>query len=383
MKQRFISITTPQSGYGTACPSSPQNGVCNKPDCPVDCISSWSSWGSCDVPCGLGNQHRTLNVVTAAANGGTACPSPNTETTGCTVAAPCPGPPENCDSNWNPWGDCDVTCGSGIRQRTLDVVTPALNGGIPCPTPTTQTTGCTMSGCPVNCGTSWTTWGSCDVTCGSGNKQRDLFVVTAAANGGTPCPALTSETTACVSPVVCPVDCVYSWNSWGSCNITCGTGAQERIITITTPESGGGLACPSSPEIQSCNYRNCPVDCKLGPWGNYTECSATCGDKLVKYRTREIEVEPAYGGQACGELTEEINCDFKKCVSFAFSPVILAINLFLSSREGLWEAYLFHLHLLVVPLKRRDKYRWIELKFSLKIALVPVLMQISCIARFL
>lgn len=56
------------------------------------------------------------------------------------------------------------------------------------------------------------------------------------------------------SGVVCadsgpPVNCVGTWSSFGAC----ANGAKSRTYNVSTPASGGGTACPASPESAACN----------------------------------------------------------------------------------------------------------------------------------
>jgi hypothetical protein len=56
------------------------------------------------------------------------------------------------------------------------------------------------------------------------------------------------------SGVVCadsgpPVNCVGTWSSYGACT----NGAKSRTYNVSTPASGGGTACPASPESAACN----------------------------------------------------------------------------------------------------------------------------------
>jgi hypothetical protein len=56
------------------------------------------------------------------------------------------------------------------------------------------------------------------------------------------------------SGVVCadsgpPVNCVGTWGSYGAC----ANGAKSRSYNASTPASGGGTACPASPESAACN----------------------------------------------------------------------------------------------------------------------------------
>lgn len=55
------------------------------------------------------------------------------------------------------------------------------------------------------------------------------------------------------SGIVCtasgpPVDCVSTWSNYSSCV----NGEKTRTSTVSTPASGGGTACPASPETAVC-----------------------------------------------------------------------------------------------------------------------------------
>jgi len=47
---------------------------------------------------------------------------------------------------WQEWGECDVRCGPGVRQRTRPVIVTPLNGGEACP-PTVEKTACDGTRC--------------------------------------------------------------------------------------------------------------------------------------------------------------------------------------------------------------------------------------------
>ena len=51
-----------------------------------------------------------------------------------------------------------------------------------------------------------------------------------------------------------------SWSSWSSCTLTCGTGTQERARSCTNPapQHGGAQCSGSTSENQNCNTHNCP-----------------------------------------------------------------------------------------------------------------------------
>ena len=57
------------------------------------------------------------------------------------------------------------------------------------------------------------------------------------------------------------VNCVGTWSGYGPCSSTCGSGSQSRTFSVTTAASNGGSACEyshGSTQIQSCNNPACP-----------------------------------------------------------------------------------------------------------------------------
>jgi hypothetical protein len=111
------------------------------------------------------------------------------------------------------------------------------------------------------------------------------------------------------------VDCkVEEWSSWGECSAPCGGGTQARTRAIKVARSGDGRACPALRETRSCNLQNCPVDCEVGEWGSWGECSASCGGG-TQSRSRTVEVESSYGGQDCPALTETRSCNTQRCTT--------------------------------------------------------------------
>ena len=54
------------------------------------------------------------------------------------------------------------------------------------------------------------------------------------------------------------------------------------------------------------------VDCKVGDWKPWDECSATC-DNGTKTRSREVVQEPMNGGATCPSLEETETCNIGQC----------------------------------------------------------------------
>ena len=65
--------------------------------------------------------------------------------------------------------------------------------------------------------------------------------------------------------------------------------------------------------IGKCFIHNFIEDCVWGPWGNFTECTETCGGGF-KTRSRVVATPPLYGGAACeGDAFESIICNPDPC----------------------------------------------------------------------
>merc|ERR1719245_2257904 len=141
----------------------------------------------------------------------------------------------------------------------------------------------------------------------------------AAANGGAACPPL--ENMQPCNLQSCPVDCeVGDFGAWGDCSVTCGGGIQKRKRSITTDAAHGGNACPALEEEQECITQSCTVDCVVGPFGVFGECSATCGGGIKK-RSRSVTTAAANGGNACPPLDEMQPCNFQSCPVATPAPV--------------------------------------------------------------
>merc|ERR1711994_289961 len=151
----------------------------------------------------------------------------------------------------------------------------------------------------VNCVGSWSGYGSCSATCGSGVQTRTYTITTNAANGGSQCPQVNGATqTRTCNNGACPtaVDCVGSWSGFGSCSATCGGGVQSRTYTITTNAENGGSQCPQvngATQTQTCNNDACP--------SNSIECGGA-----VSGSTRGLSSQI---GNPSGEATFEFTTD--------------------------------------------------------------------------
>ena len=107
---------------------------------------------------------------------------------------------------------------------------------------------CSPSDCTLS---NWSSWGTCSHTCGNGGKQERYRSIIKRQSCGGRCFRF-RQTRPC-NNICCPVNCVYSWTSWGPCYGVCGTGSMRRNFTVIRRESCGGLSCPvNQTEVQTC-----------------------------------------------------------------------------------------------------------------------------------
>ena len=236
---------------------------CSSKPTPVDGVwSNWSGWGSCSATCGGGTQTQTRTCTNPApANGGADCSGDNgsgtqTQSQNCNTQG-CP-----INGDWSTWSTCNKTCGGGTQTRTCTNPSPS-NGGADCSGSSSQS--CNNQGCPIN--GVWSAWGACNVTCGTGTQTRSC-TNPAPANGGADCSGNSSQPCtepACVTPPT-PIPGGWSaWSGWGSCSAaSCGGGTQTETRTCTNPSpANGGADCPgdngsgTQTQSQSCNTQAC------------------------------------------------------------------------------------------------------------------------------
>ena len=193
--------------------------------------------------------------------------------------------PRDCLMNvWGEWGPCSKNCGGGISTRTRKILRPAAHGGRSCPSPT-ETKPCNTQGCPVDCVMRpWDPWSPCSEECDGGIQFRHRTIETPASNGGKSCSPDLSENREC-NTQGCPVDCITSpWGDWSNCSAKCGEGTQTRERSIIRPPENGGSVCGAPlTETESCNEGPCPevVECEMSPWSSW----GTCGQNNTKYKS--------------------------------------------------------------------------------------------------
>eukprot|EP01084_Bolivina_argentea_P228022 385204_1 len=183
-----------------------------------------------------------------------------------------PLPPLDCDiSDWTDWDDCSEPCGPGTQTRRRDIIQQPARGGKECPTLIIEDKPCTADPCPAQCTeTAFVAEGECSVECGGGMQTWTRTVTCQCSN---------------------PADTV------------CVDGCKEENIEQT---------CGSRSEERSCGADPCVIDCEVGEWMDWSDCSVKCG-KGTRFHSRIVEIHPLHGGQPCPPLNATEDCDMGEC----------------------------------------------------------------------
>merc|ERR1719331_1872158 len=103
-------------------------------------------------------------------------------------------------------------------------------------------------------------------------------------------------------------DCeVGEWQP-GECSVECAGGELTITREIVTPASNGGAECPVMQAKEACNLQPCPIARVVGDWSGFSVCSKDCGGG-IQVRSRSVQVEPEHGGEPCGDLQEQQECN--------------------------------------------------------------------------
>lgn len=130
------------------------------------------------------------------------------------------------------------------------------------------------------------------------------------------------EGTECLNLPNLDIDCVMGdWGSWTSCSVAYAPdepikyGYMDRFRVVEVHPQNNGAQCAHTGEELQCDSHSQRVDCKVGGWTPWSECSKACGGG-VETQTRPITQQPQNGGDACGTLQKQRACNVDACFWF-------------------------------------------------------------------
>jgi len=164
----------------------------------------------------------------------------------------------------------------------------------------------------ADCSVSDWTDEACSAPCGGGTQERTRTIVSHPVNG-TKCPPLKMERKCNIQE--CPVDCeVGIWTEWTECTAECGGGVQTRTRPKTQEPEFDGTPCPVQSETRSCSPQACNADCELGDWSEWGTCGRPCNTGH-RQRVMPVKTEARGTGTCSGEKAEFEQCNKHTCMS--------------------------------------------------------------------
>lgn len=309
--------------------------------CTPDCIGTW---GSCSTTCGQGEY--TYRITTPAGPGGKPCKDTDGTVRNDGDKKPCSNPdcPQNCVGSWSTYGACSSICGYGTKTRKFTATQTARNGGAACETTyglnahypeSYETTTCTdLPACQAGlaCQGEWSGWSACSQPCNGGVQTRTYNVTRQATVGtdgtrGAACPYADGErqTQTCNSQDCCSLATVGAWQKQGSVHCSgnsSGKPEQNYVRNIVfpagTPVNTTASSCSINQFYTKYTAAGCPDvapsagTCSVtgATWSATGACqlpatdptSGTCSDAAIAWnKTTGCAVSPATQQPSAGE----------------------------------------------------------------------------------
>ena len=273
----------------------------------ADGKDEYSEYGTCSKKCGGGTQTRTntCELVTTGlernCNEAACCRSGSIYyVDGTSCSKPC-----NNGGTYNRIAYAAEDHTKRCEEFDTNSGGSACNTGIDCCSKKTTTYG---------------SWGSCEGSCGDGTKYRDVIYKSEYDSSITCSTTTRGDSTTCATGIDCCSKKTTTYGSWGSCEGSCGTGTKYRDI-IYKSEYNSSVTCSTTTRGDSASC-NTGIDCcskKTTTYGSWGSCEGSCGTG-TKYR--DVIYKSAYNSSiTCSTTTrgDSASCDTgKACCSYVY-----------------------------------------------------------------
>jgi len=215
--------------------------------------------------------------------------------------------PRQCQfSAWAEWYDAGGCSGLCLRHRGIQISSNEC--GAPCVGPQIESKACEKEACILesqDCSLSvWSDWSGCGSEVDQ--KYRHRSVLAQPKGYGMPCGGNLNETSPCDARH--PVDCLFAeWGQWTECSASCGGGYHAAVRRVISHAEHGGKACDGTlRKTKPCNEQPCSAkvaDCEVGEWGEWLGCNFASPQQ--RYRTRDVTTPAFGGGKACSDVMKQ------------------------------------------------------------------------------
>ncbi len=281
--------------------------------------TAWSNWTGCWERCPILDSTRSRECVGQLGNG-SFCNGTAAESVSCDGEVNITCYQDGWWGEWTAWSSCPDTCPVMDRNRSRDCVGQIGNGSF-CIGDSVQLESC-LDYVNVTCDQDgwwgeWLPWSACDVTCGNGTQIRTRVCV-GQMGAGSDCAGVDSDVRSCIGSLSGSCEWWGTWSSWSSCDVICGLGNRTRTRECT---HAGGVAvdaslCPGeSADLQVCLgavHTGCDADGFWANWASWSICSVTCqgGSRI---RERDCVGQSGNGSYCTGPRSETLRCGAGSC----------------------------------------------------------------------